>query len=336
MTTTKIKLLFNFNDRAETACPGNPLAPIIREYFDIEQYDPALHYDPNDCVIIVPGLAQDSWWRPLYENGFKMVIDNVREAPETIPLHYWVSNDDPREWLRNPVPAGAFVLDSADFFLLSESARRWQFGDNLYTPKRTRQYKALIPMNRKKPHRTELLETLGSELDHCLWSYVEQGHYMPGDAVGPLRIWERYVNPDWYNHSCFSVVGESLMQPLYLDESKVSAPRPPFITEKTWKAVAMQHPFMIAGEPGTLEYMRKLGFETFENLWDESYDCNENISQRIAIIADNVVQYTKEPLDTLTLQKIHHNHARFYDQDLVRLGTIEQIINPIYDYAETR
>ena len=126
------------------------------------------------------------------------------------------------------------------------------------------------------------------------------------------------------------------MQPLYLDESEVSAPRPPFITEKTWKAVAMQHPFMIAGEPGTLEYMRKLGFETFENLWDESYDCTENISQRIAIIADNVVQYTKEPLDTLTLQKIHHNHARFYDQDLVRLGTIEQIINPIYDYAETR
>jgi hypothetical protein len=227
------------------------------------------------------------------------------------------------------VPDTAFVLNVPDYFWFSESVRRWNFGHHLYSPRPQYKYKALLPMSREKSHRTELLTQLSSQLDQCLWSYVEHGHLMPNDVVGPPNVWERYINTDWYDQCCFSIVAESLADPFVAD-------RVPFITEKTWKAVGMQHPFMIVGEPGTLEYMHRLGFETFENLWSESYDHTHDIKQRIAQVVENVVQYTKEPLDQLTLQKIQHNHARFYNQNLVAQGVLKQIIQPIIEYVNTQ
>ena len=82
--------------------------------------------------------------------------------------------------------------------------------------------------------------------------------------------------------------------------------------------------------------MHRLGFETFENIWDESYDQMQDIKQRVAQVVANVVQYTKEPLDQITLQKIQHNHARFYDQTAITQAVVKHIINPIYEYVSTQ
>jgi hypothetical protein len=328
MTTTKIKLLFNQNERAEIACPGNPLNWLMWKYFDLEEYNPAQHYDPASTVLTVPVSCQDPWWQAPHEQGLKLLIDTIREVPEIVD-HYWIPVTDPRVLAHKPVPESAFVLTAPDYFMISESERRRQSKHHLYRPERSYRYKALIAMNRVKPHRSLLLEKLGSELDHCLWSYVEQGHFMPDDVVGPPAVWERYINVDWYNYSSFSVIGESMAD-------SHSHARAPFVTEKTWKAVAMQHPFMIVAETQTLEYMHSLGFETFENLWDESYDTTADLSERVAKIVHNVVQYTQEPLDQLTLQKIQHNHERFFDQEWILKIAMDQLIKPIYDYAESR
>lgn len=44
------------------------------------------------------------------------------------------------------------------------------------------------------------------------------------------------------------------------------------ITEKTYKPIAFMQPFIIFAAPGTLAYLRSLGFKTFGQFWDESYD----------------------------------------------------------------
>lgn len=44
------------------------------------------------------------------------------------------------------------------------------------------------------------------------------------------------------------------------------------ITEKTYKPIAFMQPFIIFAAPGTLAYLRSLGFKTFNQFWDESYD----------------------------------------------------------------
>lgn len=325
MTTKKIKLLFNDQENPEITYWPNPLTGLIKQHFDIEKYDPTEKYDLASTALVITLTNQDPWWKPLHQQGFKMIIDNTREVPEAV-LQFWLPTTDPRILDHKPVPETAFVLNVPDYFWFSESVRYHNLQQDLYKPRPQRRYKALIPMNRDKPHRTELWSQLGAELDQCRWSYVEHGHTMTDDTPGPLNVWYHYINPDWYDQCCFSVVAESLADPFVAD-------RVPFITEKTWKAVGMQHPFMIVGEPGTLEYMHRLGFETFENLWSESYDHTQDIKQRVAQVVENVVQYTKEPLDQLTLQKIQHNHARFYNQDLVAQGVLKQIIEPIQEYV---
>ena len=48
------------------------------------------------------------------------------------------------------------------------------------------------------------------------------------------------------------------------------------LTEKTFKPIVMQQPFIIQSCKGSLEYLRRYGFKTFGEFWDESYDdCND-------------------------------------------------------------
>lgn len=44
------------------------------------------------------------------------------------------------------------------------------------------------------------------------------------------------------------------------------------LTEKSFKPSKEKHPFIILGVPGALKAMRELGFKTFSDFWDESYD----------------------------------------------------------------
>tara|TARA_Y100001937_G_C6948920_1_gene253735 strand:- start:189 stop:527 length:339 start_codon:yes stop_codon:yes gene_type:complete len=50
-----------------------------------------------------------------------------------------------------------------------------------------------------------------------------------------------------------------------------------FITEKTWKAIAYGKPFLLNGDPKSLEYLRSLGYKTFGSFWNESYDSMNNV-----------------------------------------------------------
>ncbi len=53
------------------------------------------------------------------------------------------------------------------------------------------------------------------------------------------------------------------------------------VSEKVMNAVKLGRPFIIVGPPRTLEYMHKLGFQTFERYWDEDYDSEENHEMRL-------------------------------------------------------
>jgi len=97
--------------------------------------------------------------------------------------------------------------------------------------------------------------------------------------------------------------------------------------------VAMQHPFVVLGEPGTLQHLHSLGFETFENLWSEDYDTTQSTKLRIAQIVENVVQYNMAPLYKLTLQKLKHNRNHFFNSEIIHQFVIDEIINPILEYV---
>ena len=326
MTTQKIKLLHHITEFTNLTASTSNVAKIINQYFDAICYEPGVHYNPADTVLVVPQFNTNPWWQSFVNEGFKMIIDNVAEVPEII-VDLWIPTSDPRTLAHKPVPASAMVLQSPNFFRYEDALNWLQAGYDQYRPNRTSSYKALLLMNRRKKHRTQLIKKLGTQLDQCVWSYIEQGKQLNhADApITPDINWQRYLNPNWFDQCCVSIVAESLAEP--------SVDRVPFVTEKTWKPVAMQHPFVVLGEPGTLQHLHSLGFETFENLWPEDYDTTQLTKQRIDQIVENVVQYDMAPLDQLTLQKIEHNRNHFFNREIIHQFVVDEIINPVLEYV---
>lgn len=57
-----------------------------------------------------------------------------------------------------------------------------------------------------------------------------------------------------------------------------------FFSEKTFKPILMGHPFILVGGRGSLRKLKELGFKTFDQWWDESYDdCDDFIDRCTAI-----------------------------------------------------
>lgn len=53
------------------------------------------------------------------------------------------------------------------------------------------------------------------------------------------------------------------------------------ITEKTMKPILFKQPFIHVGPRHSLKYLKKMGFKTFNDLWDESYDDELNSKERM-------------------------------------------------------
>lgn len=65
----------------------------------------------------------------------------------------------------------------------------------------------------------------------------------------------------YYQNSLVSIVTET-----NFNANEVS------LTEKSFKPMKEKHPFLSVGAPGTLRALKDMGFKTFEEFWDESYD----------------------------------------------------------------
>lgn len=78
-----------------------------------------------------------------------------------------------------------------------------------------------------------------------------------------------------------------------------------FLTEKTFRAIACKHPFIIASRPHSLKALRQLGYQTFSSYIDESYDDIEDDYKRldkILHIMENLSNKDQEFWDRFLIQ----------------------------------
>lgn len=62
-----------------------------------------------------------------------------------------------------------------------------------------------------------------------------------------------------------------------------------YITEKTIKPIVDKRPFVLIAPPGSLKNLKSLGFKTFDQHWDESYDSIVDPEQRLLAVV-NIVE----------------------------------------------
>lgn len=130
------------------------------------------------------------------------------------------------------------------------------------------------------------------------------------DDDNPDRVSEYHnflSRKDEYENSYFTIVSETNAEASYS-----------FLTEKTIKPIMNLHPFLILGNPFTLEVLKSHGFKTFDKWWDESYDNIKDFKIRCSKILDIVnilcnksdeewIQMLKEMEDILIYnQKLLH------------------------------
>lgn len=102
-----------------------------------------------------------------------------------------------------------------------------------------------------------------------------------------------------------------------------------FISEKTYKPIYLCQPFIVFGNPYTLKKLHQLGYKTFSNWWDESYDTETDLKKRfhkILSILEMVSELSLNELKELKNQMkdvIVHNYLNFFKnneiEDLFKL-----------------
>jgi hypothetical protein len=118
-----------------------------------------------------------------------------------------------------------------------------------------------------------------------------------------------------YNLTNFAEAADSL---IYVPTETVYAGRRQHLTEKTFKAIALEMPFILVAPAHSLEYLRGYGFRTFAPYIDESYDTIEDPVLRIERVTAVLLEIqarsaaAKNQLWQQLLPVVEHNYRHFY------------------------
>ena len=90
-----------------------------------------------------------------------------------------------------------------------------------------------------------------------------------------------------------------------------------FLTEKIARSIVMGKPFIVLGDRGMLAELRSLGFATFSDFWDESYDEFPTIQPRIDRALEVAVDYMRTKdlssgYSDLMIKQLEHNQQHYY------------------------
>lgn len=96
------------------------------------------------------------------------------------------------------------------------------------------------------------------------------------------------------------------------------------LTEKAFKPIVMQQPFIIQSCKGSLEYLRRYGFKTFGEFWDESYDQADDSVRTYKIgkllqDINSMSQKEKTTLQTAVNSTVEHNYQWFYGEEFEKI-----------------
>jgi len=110
-----------------------------------------------------------------------------------------------------------------------------------------------------------------------------------------------YPSMDLYKNAFIEIVPETIYKHGY------------FFTEKTAKAIATKTPFLAVSSMGYLDYLRSLGFRTFDHLISEKYDLEYKIEDRIRLMLEqlnNIVNNGARDFYLSSLDVLEHNQKR--------------------------
>jgi hypothetical protein len=107
------------------------------------------------------------------------------------------------------------------------------------------------------------------------------------------------------------------------------------LTEKIFKPIVSQRPFMLAAAPGNLAYLKSYGFQTFDQWIDESYDLIQDPDQRLQAIVNQTQRLCA--MSDSELRQMHQEMQPVLEHNFNHLwsGFKRQIVDELVDNFET-
>jgi hypothetical protein len=163
-----------------------------------------------------------------------------------------------------------------------------------------------------------------------LLDIVKDFEWMPNDMIEVLdRANFPWNLPGEHGHpmhshklSRFDLAADS---EIYVVTETVAQGKRQHLTEKIFKPICMQMPFILVSTANSLEYLRSYGFRTFGDIWDESYDCEPNDIVRVERVAQlmkhiqDLPQRQRRNMMLAAQQTVTYNFNHFYHGDFERL-----------------
>lgn len=285
------------------------LENIWNNFFKLENFESCKTYNVNQHIFWTSDLFGISWCEQFYQSGHKIIIDRLFSS-NTI--------DEPS--IKNNI--------------LDLCCKNWAWYNTClwfkfegycdYVPRKNTEHSFLMLINKQKDFRDRLFDRIN--LTNGLYSYLARNISIANDTEH-IGGWIVYFNPDWYDSTQFSIVCEtSIDQPLT-------------ISEKTIKPIAHYHPYIVWGAPGILSYLKKLGFESFSHVIDETYDTIFDNNSRMDLICEQINLLNKNYKtifsDKLTQEILEHNKNLFYNVSIVNENFKKEIIDPVLHFIES-
>jgi hypothetical protein len=147
------------------------------------------------------------------------------------------------------------------------------------------------------------------------------------DLLRPIQL---QVKHDWQNQSNISSDASATIDTKDCDSAIHLVAETVFdqrvhLTEKIFKPIVMLQPFIVFAGPGSLKYLQRYGFQTFNSIWDESYDDEPDHNTRLEKIIKLI--YELSHLDKQEFQKklaqcqtiLLHNQQHFFSDQFEKM-----------------
>jgi hypothetical protein len=166
----------------------------------------------------------------------------------------------------------------------------------------------------------------GTHITSLVHKWHDQYPDMPETFAAQNLPWNFQGETDHPMHSCWlSLFDQCAETCAYVVTETVQQGNRHHLTEKTFKPICLQMPFVLASTQGSLDYLKSYGFRTFNHVWDESYDHESDDHRRIEMIAhilkslDDCSPAELHSIYRHTYETVVWNYQHFYGGDFERL-----------------
>jgi hypothetical protein len=129
------------------------------------------------------------------------------------------------------------------------------------------------------------------------------------DLEKDIELIEPYIGLSYvhemYTNSYFNIITETS----YNWDSSSILDNNIYLTEKTYRPIFGMQPFIVVSNPGFLKFLKYMGFKTFPEFFDESYDEIENPIERMNTIVNEV-----KKICSLSHEELHDRYYNIFDK----------------------